>query len=358
MKVLDRYILSEFLKVLAMTVLSILFLFMLIEVMEKLDDLIEKGVPARESLAFFVYKIPFVLGQISPVAVLLAVLISLGTLSRQGEITAVRAGGISMVRAVAPLFVCGVAITAAVIYINESVTPFAMRKVNHIDRLWLKGAKDGVLGNRGLWVRTPAGIYNVLDFDIEKGTMRGVTLYELKRPFGLAGRIHAREAGWKGESWVADEAEIQRFDGNEVVEEKTVKKFVLPGLKAPDEFTNLETSHEKMSFSELRDFILDLEAEGYNTSRYRVDLYGKITFPVVNLIMVLVGVPFALKTGRYGGIAVGVGLSVLIGFSFWIIFAVSRTLGQSGILPPLAAAAFPDVLFFAVGALMFGYVRQ
>ncbi len=67
---------------------------------------------------------------------------------------------------------------------------------------------------------------------------------------------------------------------------------------------------------------------------------------------------FALRAGRHGGIAAGVGLSVVIGFGYWIVFGMAKSLGSSGILPPLVAAAFPDALFLALGALMFGYVRQ
>ncbi len=79
---------------------------------------------------------------------------------------------------------------------------------------------------------------------------------------------------------------------------------------------------------------------------------------MVNFIMIFVGIPFALKTGRHGGIAAGVGLSVMIAFSYWIVFALTTSLGHSGILPPLIAASFPNILFLAGGALMLGYVRQ
>jgi lipopolysaccharide export system permease protein len=79
---------------------------------------------------------------------------------------------------------------------------------------------------------------------------------------------------------------------------------------------------------------------------------------MVNFLMVLIGIPFALKEGRRNSIADGVAMSVAIGFSFWVIFEVARSLGHSGVLPPLVAAAFTDVLFLAIGVYLFGYIRQ
>ena len=70
------------------------------------------------------------------------------------------------------------------------------------------------------------------------------------------------------------------------------------GFASPEEFASPESSHENMSYAELKDYIEGLRKQGYDATRYTVDLYGKITFPLVNVIMVLVGIPFALRGGR------------------------------------------------------------
>ena len=87
-------------------------------------------------------------------------------------------------------------------------------------------------------------------------------------------------------------------------------------------------------------------------------MYSKISFPLVNFLMILIAVPFAMKEGRRNSIADGVAMSIAIGFSFWVIFEVSRSLGHSGTIPPIVAAAFPDVLFLAIGVYLFGSIRQ
>jgi lipopolysaccharide export system permease protein len=356
-KVLKKHILKEFISVLWITMLAFVTLFLMVDIVEKVDDLIEHNVPLWTGFNYFLYKIPFIFCQVSPVAVLLAVLISLGILNKYGEITSIKAGGISLLSVLSPLLVSGFLISALVTTINESVTPVTNKLVDAIERKWFKGIEKISFGREGLWLKSNKGIYNIREIDLEKNILRGVTFYKLDG-FRLEGRVHARKVEWEDGRWVAKESTGLTFLEGSVVDVYRKEETVFKGLEGPEDLIIFEKSYEDMSFKELKHYIRGLEKENYNTDRYRVELYGKFSFPLVNFIMVLVGIPFALRTGRRGGIAVSVGLSIVIAFSYWIIFGVAKSLGQSGILPPLVAATFPDVLFFAIGALMFGYVRQ
>lgn len=357
MKILERYILAEFAKLLLIAVLSFMVLFITIDLFENMDNLIKFNVPLHQCVLFFVYKIPFIIVQISPVAVLISVLLSLGLFSKHGEITAMKAGGVRLLRVLTPLLLSGVLISLAVILINESVTPSALKKVDSFRQQWL-GIQGGTFGKEGMWVRTSNGIFNIRQVDLKKKELYGVTLYEIEKPFKLKGRVQAKLVVWKDGKWVTNEATVWDFSGKGEASKHEAAGLEIKGLMEPEDLADVENLQKNMGFLELRRYIQGLEADGYEASKYKIDLYGKITFPLVNFIMVLVGIPFALKTGRHGGIAVGVGLSVVIAFSYWVVFAVTRSLGQAGMIPPVLSAAFPDILFFAVGTLMYGYVRQ
>ncbi len=358
MKILDRLILSDFLRVLGLTLLSFISLFLIVDLFEKADDFIEHSVPLSVTAVYFLLKVPFVFTQVAPVAVLLSVLLTLGMLSRHSEITAMKAGGISVLRVVSPLLVIGFFMSLLVVMVNESVAPAAMKRVESVEKSWLGAGDRGIFGARGFWLRNSSGIYNIREMDLDKKVLRGVTFFGIEKPFSLKRRTYARQAVWRNGGWVADRAKVRVFDRNGVVEESVIEGFVLPGLRGPDELLTMEKSYDRMSFLELREYIKELDAEGYDTDKYRVELLGRLTFPGVNFIMVLLGIPFALKTGRQGGVAAGIALSVAIGFSFWIVFALCRSLGHNGVLPPVVAAFFPDILFLAIGAYMFGHVRQ
>jgi lipopolysaccharide export system permease protein len=112
-----------------------------------------------------------------------------------------------------------------------------------------------------------------------------------------------------------------------------------------------------MGFRELRNYIRKIRQEGYDATRYETDLQGKIAFVFVSLILALIGVAFPMRSERSGGIAQGIGIGVIIGFSYWIVFAFMLSLGRSGTLPPAAAAWATNVILGIVAVVMFRRVN-
>jgi lipopolysaccharide export system permease protein len=357
MKILEKHILSEFLRLLVMALAGFIVLFITVDLFENVDTLMAHKVPLLASFVFFIYKLPFIIGQVSPVAVLVAVLLSLGILSKHGEITAMKAGGVRLLRTIAPLLAAGLIISLSIILMNEYVTPAAQRKVDTFKKQWF-GVQGGTFGKEGLWVKSDGGILNVRHIDFRKNALYGITYYELRKPFAVTGRVETPYAFWKDGRWVADVAAVWTFTQEGEARADAREQFVLQGLADPEDLVNLENFQQNMSFVELNYYIGELYKDGYETTKYTIDLWSKISFPLVNFIMVLVGIPFALKTGRHSGIAAGVGLSIVIAFSYWMVYALTRSLGQGGMVPPLMAAFFPDILFLAIGSLMYGYVKQ
>jgi lipopolysaccharide export system permease protein len=357
MKRLQTYILLEFSKLLLITLVAFIVLFIMIDLFENMDTLMENRVPVFAAATYLIYKTPLIIGQVSPITVLLSVILSLGILARHGEITAIKAGGIRLMKVLMPLFVAGALISGAVILMNEAVTPIALKKAESFKREWFNGVQASAFGHSGVWIRGPEKIFNIRRIDLENNRLHGLTCYVIGRPFTIKGRIEARLVTFEDGRWAAPKATVWRFPEEGPAHKTESTDLVIDGLAAPEDLANIE-SHQTMSFGELRQYIKGLEADGYEAHKYKTNLYGRLSFPLVNLIMVFVGIPFALKTGRHGGIAVGVGLSVIIAFSYWIVFAVTSSLGNSGVIPPLLAASFPDLLFLAVGGLMLGYVRQ
>lgn len=357
MKTLSKYIVSEFLKLLAIAVVAFIMLFLMIDLFENMNNIMKNNVPLWPAMTFFIYRIPFIVGQVTPIAVLLSVLLTLGILARHGEITAIKAGGIRLLKVFVPLFISGAIISAGVLMLNEYVAPITLRKADAFRRSWFSAQKSS-FGAEGIWLRTDSGIVNIRQANFRRKELHGVTIFTIAKPFVITMRMFAREAVWKNNGWVADEAVIWEFgkDGRVV---KTIQKgAAVNGLYPPDELSGIEDIQKNMNLSELRRYVRNLEAEGYEAFKYKTDLYGRVALPLVSFILVFVGIPFALKTGRHSGIAIGIGLSVAIAFSYWVIFALSRSLGSNGIVPPLVAAFFPDILFLAAGVFMLGYVKE
>ena len=124
----------------------------------------------------------------------------------------------------------------------------------------------------------------------------------------------------------------------------------------PDYFKKEVRTASQMSYSELRLYIDDLAQSGFNTSRLSVDLHRKLSFPFVSLIMAIIAVPFSFTTGRKGAFY-GIGISIVIGISYWAAFEFFDTLGGINRLSPLIAAWFPNVIFGLSGIWMLLKVR-
>jgi lipopolysaccharide export system permease protein len=358
MKILHKYIVTEFIKILVITTIALIAIFMLVEFIDRIGDMVEKDVPFFEGTAYFIYKLPSIFSMVSPIAVLLSVVLSLGILTRRSEITAIKAGGAGILRVVIPLIICGAILSLGSIFINEIITPIANKRAFNIELKWLNKKPKGMFNQEGLWIKSPEGIYNIMKLDLKNNRLNGITLYKTSKDFKATGRIVAKSATWTNGRWLTNETREFVFTKKGSVEEAHSEQIELPLNMHPDDFSSLEANHENMNFLELKRYISTLKEEGYNTTRYVVDMYGKITFPLVNFLMILIGIPFALREGRRNSIADGVAMSVAIGFSFWVIFEVARSLGHNGVVPPIVAAAFTDVLFLAIGVYLFGYIRQ
>lgn len=360
MRILDRYILNEFLKVFFLTTAAFITLDVLVEFLDKADMLFKHGSGLSEAAQFFLYQVPFIFYQTVPVSILLATLVSLGTLSRHNEITAVKSNGISVLKIITPILLFSVLITGVSIMLNEYCLPLTNRRVERIRREKVEGKpKSSNYGQGRVWYRGDNNIFTVLRMEPKKGVLNGVTVYELDRDFNLIGRTDAGTVRWNGNKWMAERGTMKRFNKADITEAAPIDGKEVKGLlDNPGEFERPEALVETMSITDIRDYARKLGAEGYDATRYLVDYHSKIAFPFVNMVMALLGIPFALKTGRHGGITAGIGISVAIAFSYWIIFAVSSALGQSGVLPPFIAAWMTNLILGLFGVFLFTYVRQ
>ena len=125
-----------------------------------------------------------------------------------------------------------------------------------------------------------------------------------------------------------------------------------------ESFQTIERQSGELSYAELRTYIQKIQSAGYDATRYLVDLYSKLSYPFLNLIMVLIGIPFALKTGRSGGVAISIGISVMIGFAYGVTFYIFLSFGKSGILSPFLSSWIPTLLFGLAGIFTLMSVRQ
>ncbi len=358
MKLLDKYILREFLRFFIVTCVTFLALYLIIDFFEKSRMFLSNKATAVQMASYFLYSIPMIISLTLPAAILLSTLLTYSFLSKFSEITAMKANGISLYRIALPVLAVAAIIAVFLFFFTELVTPASIQKTEYIVKVDVQKQKSlGFFKQNEIWYRAQNAIYNFKMFDVEKNILRGITINKLNPGFTLQMRIDAERAEWKNNQWVFFNLLVTTFNKNNAPSLEWAKEKVIPIPERPDDFKIIQKDAEKMGYFELKRYVQKIQAEGYDVSRYLVDLQGKIAFPFVCLILVFIGMSFSLRSERSGGVMQSVALGIFIGFSYWIVHAFSMSLGRSGILPIFVAAWASNIIFTSLAAFLFYRIR-
>ncbi len=351
MTLVTRYLLNAFSRIFFLSLTAFSGIYLLVDFVENIDDFISRQAVASDYFAYFFGKMPLIIGQVTPMAVLFGVFMTLGGLTRTNELTAMRAGGISLWRISGPLLGIGLLATGAVLFSNEMIVPLTAEKVARVERTIIKGYPRTLLRRDRVWFREEDRLVNIRLVLPAEGILQGITIYRIDRDFQLLDRVDADRALYRDGVWIFRDLQIRKFDptGLEAPGRDQIEETILPLDKTPEDFATPEFRNDDLTFPELRSLVGRLEAEGFDATRYRVDMLARLATPFTSLIMAFLGIPFALQKGRNAGLALGVALSVAIGVVFYLIQAMLLAFGYSGIVPPVVAAWAPNLLFVLTG---------
>ena len=358
MKLLSRYIFIEFIKT-SFTILSgILVLFLCVTFLREADDFIKQNASIIQIAKYYFYSMPAMAGQALPFAALIGTLLSLGNLSRHQEITAMRAGGVSLVSIIAPVLFGGVLISCLGFVNNEVIMPAYAARAAHIKNVEVgKKQQRVIFQQQRLWLRGPDNsIANIDLVTPERTEMIGINIYKLNPDFSLRERIKAGRLVWEDTAWKLRESKKYITTG-EVIVTQPADGEIYNIVEKPEDMGMIVKSSGEMSFKELWDYVRRLKSSGYKAVRYEVDLHEKVAFPFASLLMVLIATPFSLQRVRSGGAARGIAMALLITAIYWALSSSGRALGLSGAMPPLQAAWLANVVF-AIIAMITVYRMQ
>ncbi|MHB8092221.1 MAG: LPS export ABC transporter permease LptG [Syntrophales bacterium] len=359
MKILDRYLLKEYLRNMLLIALIFVFLFLTIDFFEKIRMFLSNHATLEQMLGYSLLQVPIALSQTLPAVVLLSALITFGNLSRHSEIIALKANGIRLFRFAVPTLGIALLASLAVFLLNEWITPYAYARADYIRYVEVqKRPSPGSFNHGQIWYRGEKGIYNFRMFDAGAKSLQGITIYYLDHQMNLLQRLDAKRGEWKEGKWLFYDLLITRFDGGDFPVISRLKTQTTDIPETPADFKLVQKDAEAMGYLELRRYIKKLQAEGYNATRYIVELQGKIAFPLISIILFVIGFSFSLRSERSGGIATGIGTGLIIGFSYWIVFAFGISLGRSGALSPILAAWFANILFGLGSVFLLSRVRS
>jgi lipopolysaccharide export system permease protein len=365
---IDRYVAKQFIKTALFSLLAFSLLFILIDMVENLDDFMDENVPTHIIALYYVYFLPQIMGLMVPVAMLLSALFVVGRMSNSNEMTVIKCSGMSLRRFMFVFVFFGLAVSSGMLYFDGWIVPRINTLRVRLAQDYLK--KDITQKNQyNMFFQDSNGRIVTLDYyDESTSIAREVSIQRFNSgdPTIMEHRLDARSMRWDAvhEEWVLFDVHERTFTNgftDNVAHRENVAyhdslrigKLVI----SPSIIVKMQQKPEEMELMEFRDYIDRQKLAGSDIARLLVDFHGKIAFPFSSLIVVFFAVPFA-SVKRRSGLSVQFGISILICFTYLVTQKLSQVFGYNGNIPPLLAAWLPNIVFFLSGFVVITKVQK
>lgn len=355
MKLLDRYILTELGAPFAFGVGAFTGILTASTVLFELVSLmVSHGLAFGLVLEILALRLPEMIFYTFPMSMLLATLLAFGRLSGDGEITAFKAAGVSLYRILAPVLAIAVAVSALTIALDETVVPAASWQAKNLlyealHQRRMPVSRDHVFYHE-MQGDTLKRLFYARHFDGRRMDDVVVQEFEANK---LVRIVQAKAAVPADHGWLFEQGTIYQIDDSGQIRYTVgfAKQRIVLGQALLALGRENRTPIE-MDARELAEHIRQLESTGLTGSdlnALKVQWHQKFAVPFASLVFALVGAPMGLRPQRTSG-SLGLGLSVLVIFVYYVLMFVGMALGQTGTLSPLLGAWLPDVIAGAIGA--------
>ncbi|HMO50893.1 MAG TPA: LptF/LptG family permease [Kiritimatiellia bacterium] len=361
MKLIDKYLLATFLVPLGYCLAAFTLVYVIFDLFDHLNDFVEGQTPIGDVITYYIVLMPSVLVFIVPISLLLAVLYSLSSLTKNNEITAMRASGISMIRLMTPFLLVGLLASLGVLAVNETVGPDAAWWSKKFVTEQRKADPDDVHTAELAFHKDNANrFWYIQRFDTRDFSMRRIEVIQMGEDNQEEYKLNAAEGRWLDGYWVFTDITIQYYDdeGNpRGPARQAAFREMTEFNEKPSDFLSEIKPPEFMSSRELLRYLRvnrNLQAEA--KLRRTVDLHFRLAQPWTCFIVTLLGIPFGNQTGRKGALR-GFVLSIGLFFGYYALINFGLYLGKGGLLPPWLAGWSPNMIFFTTGVILIYRMR-
>lgn len=363
MRILDRYIFKNLVKIFLGSLIFFIFLYIIVDVLSNLDETLEQKVSFLLLKDYYISFLPIIFAQIAPVSMLLGTIYTLGMLNRSNEIIAMRSSGLNIWQITKSFFIFALIISCLIFLVNEKLLPESYSSMAKIKELmWAnsKKTKEEIIKNLTVYGRKNR-LFFIDTFYLKSNILEGITILEHDEHQNLIAKIVAQNGIWEGNFWRFYNCLIYNFDPQGIIETQPLyyEEEIMDIPEGPLDFLQQMQKPEFMNISQLNNYVKKLsksKAKGA-LKNFKVDLYQKFASPFSSLVIILAGIPFALAIKKRGALLSSFGISMIIGFLYYVVNSLSIAFGKAGILSPLLSAGLSPILFTALGFTMIKRLR-
>ena len=341
--ILDRYVSAMYLRAAALSFASLLGIFYISTFIDKTDKLLKGQATSVQIVQLLGFMTPQFVYYVIPLSALLSVLVTFGVLSRSSELSVMKACGISLYRIAAPLLLLALAWSAVLYGLEQQIMAKANQRAEALDAT-IRGRSprtSNPLLRRWVVARDGA-IYHYDAFDAVSNSILNLTVYRpAKDTWALESQLFSAHAHHEDGQWIAARGWQQDFrvrkGGYQAFQQQPI------ALEQPEYFETAAPLAEMMTVPQLRRYIDELSASGFNVVPLTIDLQKKLAFPFVTVVMTLLAIPFGMTTGKRGTLY-GIGIGIVLALSYWIVMGAFGAIGKAGVLAPVMAGWAPNIL--------------
>jgi LPS export ABC transporter permease LptG len=362
-QLVDGYLISSFLFYFLLALATFVLMTHLYTFFELLSDIIKNNIALERVWTYLFYVTPRFVYEMTPVSVLTSVLVVFGILSKNNEVTAFKACGVSVYRLTMPVLIVSLLLSGGLFAFDHYVVPQADRRQDAL-RAEIKGRPAQTFLNPDRkWIYGEDNrVFYYKFYDADRNVMVDVNVFEMEADaFRLQRHIYAQRARWEPglAAWVFQNGWSRDMKGTEfgpLIDFTNATHVFSEITETPDYFVKEAIQSQQMNFQELRAYIADLAEQDFDTVSLQVQFFKKFSVPLFAFILAMVSAPFAFYTGSRGAMA-GVGASIAIFIAYKAIGQLFEVLGNLNQLPPAWAAWSPDAVFFLAGTYFLARVR-
>ncbi|MBF0619036.1 MAG: LptF/LptG family permease [Candidatus Omnitrophica bacterium] len=360
MRILDNYISKTIAQIFVSTILVFCFLYILIDAATHLEDFIANKIPMILVGQYYLSFFPTIFVQTAPIASLMATLFTYSTLNNNNEIIALRASGLDFWKITRPAIIFGLIATAFVFMVNEKFAPQSASMAQDIRENKIEvhtGDHSGKIQpiHRLFFYGQDNRLFFIDQYDPNTRIMQGITIIGQDKDQHMTEKITALKGDWTGSSWKLTNCQITHYKTEDQSLDGDIQFFkdkTFDFSESPTDLLKQRSSVSTMNIRQLKNYIKRFKGSGAIAAlnSIKVDLHQRIAYPFACIVIIFVGLPFALVTGKRKGLTfASVGIALGIGFLFYVVNAISLAFGKGGAFPPIVAAWFAPATFTAVG---------
>ena len=353
MRILDRYILKSVLALFFQCLLTFLFLYIIIDIFSNLDNILKQKANLDMLGRYYLAYLPIIFVQVSPIACLLSTLYTFGKLNRNNELIAMRSAGMSILQITKTVIIFGIIVSACVFWVNDRFVPAALNLTETIKNQMESGVKKAkdkkqeVITNLSMY-GAKNRLFFVNKFTLATNTMEEIIILEHDEKQNITKKIVAGKGVYKDGKWTFYQCITYLFDENvQITEEpKYSEEEIMDIPESPYDFLHQILRPDYMTISLLKSYMAKLSKSGATTviRNLKVDLFARFAAPFTSIVIILIGIPFSMIMRRRATGMSSVGLSIMVGFLYYVVNAVSIALGKSGMLMPIMAAFLSHII--------------